>query len=457
MGSGERPTGAAKGNQTYTMASCQPPPPLPLHSIELSQEDHVFPAYSDEVYPTLRYKVTLERSGQNAVMQKIVVPQMLLTFVSFLPMLTSPSSGERLGVGITAMLSIIATDFVVSESLPRTNKAMVIYDLYLICLFFSAMALVESVVAIHLFYKRRATIVPPGAWHCGSRRRTRTAQVRQLKTYCRWMRRTYVYGSSGSGSDSDAARPGPGRRRDGLRRLRRGAKGRRGRAPSPEPSPFGSFRAPAAEAPAGDAAPHRPAADGGDAGRAALRKDSALDVDAFYRDARRGNGYPFDCGPREAPGPGPGPGPDGAGARVLLVHPKRTLVMRVPRHWGFREFAEGVQRRFGDDDRHGHNDGGIRLTFQVWLQDFDGWCDLDAATYDDLAKGRSVKVQALPFRVAARADSGDSGPAGLCATRQLQYAATRRHWQRVARAVDLVSFAMFNAAFFMACVALYLR
>ena len=29
MCSGERPTGAAKGKQTNTMASCQPPPPLP--------------------------------------------------------------------------------------------------------------------------------------------------------------------------------------------------------------------------------------------------------------------------------------------------------------------------------------------------------------------------------------------------------------------------------------------
>ena len=28
----------------------------------------------------------------------------------------------RLGVGVTAMLAIIATDFIVSESIPRTNK-----------------------------------------------------------------------------------------------------------------------------------------------------------------------------------------------------------------------------------------------------------------------------------------------------------------------------------------------
>ena len=37
---------------------------------------------------------------------------------------------------------------------------MVIYDLYMVCLFFSAAALVESVLAIHLFYKRRTTFFP---------------------------------------------------------------------------------------------------------------------------------------------------------------------------------------------------------------------------------------------------------------------------------------------------------
>jgi len=92
------------------------------------------------------------RARQHYVM-KILVPNILFTYLSFGMFLIDLRVGERLAYGMSALLVIVAQDIVTSELLPICNERLWIHDITYVSMYFILCALLESVLVGYLYFR----------------------------------------------------------------------------------------------------------------------------------------------------------------------------------------------------------------------------------------------------------------------------------------------------------------
>lgn len=78
---------------------------------------YTYPCCPNEPWPVLQYNIGFERATNYYVM-KIIVPNILFTFLSFAPFWIDVRSGERLSFGITILLAMVAVDIIAADLLP---------------------------------------------------------------------------------------------------------------------------------------------------------------------------------------------------------------------------------------------------------------------------------------------------------------------------------------------------
>ena len=83
-------------------------------------------------------------------MTGIVMPLVLATWAGFFAFIINPQSGERIGLGMTVMLTSAAIYLVASEVLPPTNEYTIVTVVYVFSLGFSLLTLLVSVVSVSL-------------------------------------------------------------------------------------------------------------------------------------------------------------------------------------------------------------------------------------------------------------------------------------------------------------------
>ena len=68
---------------------------------------HVVKYYgvSTTPYPTLVFTIYLERAASVTYFSGIILPMIMSTFVGFLAFITNPAAGERVGLGVTVLLT----------------------------------------------------------------------------------------------------------------------------------------------------------------------------------------------------------------------------------------------------------------------------------------------------------------------------------------------------------------
>jgi hypothetical protein len=101
-----------------------------------------------------RYQFVVTRA-RNFYLVKIVVPNIMLTYLSFGIFLLDVRCGERLGYGITLLLAMFAVDITASALLPISDAWLWINVLIGVSTIFAVMALAESILVLWLYYKHK--------------------------------------------------------------------------------------------------------------------------------------------------------------------------------------------------------------------------------------------------------------------------------------------------------------
>ena len=114
--------------------------------------NHFSKAFSccPEVWPQITYALTLERVSLTYV-TGILVPLFLVTYAGFFAFTTNPKSGERIGLGMTVMLTTAVIYLVASEVLPKTGDWTVVSLVYLVSLVASLLTMGVSMFSVSLY------------------------------------------------------------------------------------------------------------------------------------------------------------------------------------------------------------------------------------------------------------------------------------------------------------------
>ena len=99
------------------------------------------------------YNVYFQRASNQYVVN-IVLPTMVLTFLSFFSFLLDVRVGERLGFGLTIALVVVAQQILTSEMLPVSTRPLWMHYFTFISFYFVIVAIIQSVIVGYLYYLR---------------------------------------------------------------------------------------------------------------------------------------------------------------------------------------------------------------------------------------------------------------------------------------------------------------
>ncbi|CAH1772381.1 unnamed protein product, partial [Owenia fusiformis] len=80
-------------------------------------------------YPYVTFSITLKRKPKYYIMN-IVVPTILISLVALMVFLMPPETGEKVGLGITVMLSFSVFLLILNENMPKTSDATPLIGTY---------------------------------------------------------------------------------------------------------------------------------------------------------------------------------------------------------------------------------------------------------------------------------------------------------------------------------------
>ena len=100
-------------------------------------------------WPQAYYYIVLSRAYTDHIVN-IFLPVMLAVCCGFLGFWLPPHSGERIGLGVTCLLTIFAVMFITNDSLPKTKNFTLLSLFYLFSLLFTLLTLMTSAVVISL-------------------------------------------------------------------------------------------------------------------------------------------------------------------------------------------------------------------------------------------------------------------------------------------------------------------
>lgn len=100
-------------------------------------------------YYTMRYTLVLLRRSRFYIWC-LIFPLCGTTLIGFLTFMVNPAAGERIGLGITAVLTIVAILWIVVDILPKNNVVTLIQKVYLASFSASLVTLLVSIVSVNL-------------------------------------------------------------------------------------------------------------------------------------------------------------------------------------------------------------------------------------------------------------------------------------------------------------------
>jgi len=114
-----------------------------------------YPCCPDEPWPVLSYTFVFKRTTSDFYLRTLVIPIILLTYLAASVFWFDVRCGERLAMGITILLAIVATQIVAAERLPKCAENLWIEMVCGYSKAFSCACLVESCIVTHIFYRQR--------------------------------------------------------------------------------------------------------------------------------------------------------------------------------------------------------------------------------------------------------------------------------------------------------------
>merc|ERR1712196_571919 len=92
-----------------------------------------------------------------AYISGIVLSLILVTITGFLAFIVNPNAGERIGLGITVMLTNAAIYLVASDEVPHIGDWTLITRAYMSALICSILTLVTSIISVSLYNVKEST------------------------------------------------------------------------------------------------------------------------------------------------------------------------------------------------------------------------------------------------------------------------------------------------------------
>ena len=100
-------------------------------------------------YYALRYTLVLKRRSRFYIWC-LMFPLFMSTLIGFLTFLVNPAAGERIGLGITVVLTIVAILWIVVDILPKNNVVTFLQKIYLSSFATALLTLMVSIVTVSL-------------------------------------------------------------------------------------------------------------------------------------------------------------------------------------------------------------------------------------------------------------------------------------------------------------------
>ena len=131
---------------------------LSISSVSCYQDEYNYACCPNDPYPVIRYRVTLRRAAFYYGVTLIIL--MLFTLLSFSVFFMSFAVGERLGVGVTLVLTIEFARGSLAATLPICGEWLWIEIFVLINYVFAIISLLESCVVLAIAFNERDHLLP---------------------------------------------------------------------------------------------------------------------------------------------------------------------------------------------------------------------------------------------------------------------------------------------------------
>jgi hypothetical protein len=113
--------------------------------------DTSLPSENESVYSRFQFAVPIERAGYGYFL-KLFFGLFIATGIAFTAFFIKPNDLDpRFGLGIGAIFAAVASEYVVTSSLPDTNLLTMADKLHLLAFFFIFLSIVESTYSLSLF------------------------------------------------------------------------------------------------------------------------------------------------------------------------------------------------------------------------------------------------------------------------------------------------------------------
>jgi len=123
--------------------------------VRAAVQDFYYPCCPNEPWPTVSFTFVFKRETTVLYLRTLTIPVLLLTILASAVFWFDVRCGERLGYGITVLLSITAVEIIASESLPTCPELLWIEAFTSGSFMFSVCCLVESCYVTYLYFKQR--------------------------------------------------------------------------------------------------------------------------------------------------------------------------------------------------------------------------------------------------------------------------------------------------------------
>ena len=113
--------------------------------------------------PIIHYHIAFKRRSRFYVFN-LLIPCILVTIVAMLSFVIPPDSGEKVGLGVTVLLSMIVFLLIVTDQLPPTAELPLITVYYFLVILLVTLSTSLSVFTLSLHYNSVYKLAPPPSW-----------------------------------------------------------------------------------------------------------------------------------------------------------------------------------------------------------------------------------------------------------------------------------------------------
>ena len=153
---------------------------LELLKVDCEVITYTYACCPNDPYPVIKYRVYVRRIPGYYLLWTLV-PSTVFTLLSFSVFFMSFQVGERLGVGVTLVLTIEISRGALQEVVPICGELLWLETVFLLNLFFTVLSLIESAIVLGLAFATTETLLPQPITNllkmCGRRSRSRVGDL----------------------------------------------------------------------------------------------------------------------------------------------------------------------------------------------------------------------------------------------------------------------------------------